>query len=192
MKYNIALDLDGVLAELLEGFCSIYNERYKQNLSIDKINDWNFFEQLGFSEDTLLDFLDEVWSKWWIIPPTEYNMREYLEKISRLDQIAIDIVTCRSEKTVPYVRKWLKKHQIPFRSLIIAKDVNEKFLLEYDIYIDDSPHLMELINSKNTDTIAILYIRPWNSSFKKSKNILRAENWAQIYQILMENIGKSI
>lgn len=191
MKYNIALDLDGVLAELLEGFCSIYNERYKQNLSIDKINDWNFFEQLGFSEDTLLDFLDEVWSKWWIIPPTEHNIREYLEKISQFDQITIDIVTCRSEKTIPYVRKWLKKYQIPFRSLIIAKDVNEKFLLEYDIYIDDSPHLMELIDSKNTDTIAILYIRPWNSSFRKSKNILRAENWAQIYKILIENI-KSI
>jgi uncharacterized HAD superfamily protein len=187
LKYKIALDLDGVLAELLEGFCSIYNERHKRNLSLDQINDWYFFDQLGFSEEELLDFLDEVWSMWWIIPPTESNLKQYLLNLTESRPIIIDIVTCRNEKTTPYVKKWLKKHKIPYRSLVIAKDVAEKLSFGYDIYIDDSPHLMKLIATNNVKAKAILYVRPWNSTFSQSKNVFRAENWEQIYQILKDN-----
>jgi len=72
--------------------------------------------------------------------------------------------------------------------LIIAKDVAEKLSFGYDIYIDDSPHLMKLIESNKADAKAILYIRPWNSNFPDSQNVFRAENWERIYQILKEKI----
>lgn len=188
MKYKIALDLDGVLAELLEGFCSIYKERCKKDLSLDQIKDWDFFEQLGFSEKELLDFLDEVWSMWRIIPPTEPDLEQYLMKLTESESVIIDIVTCRNKKTIPYVKNWLKEYKIPYRSLIIAKNVAEKLSFGYDIYIDDSPHLMKLIESNEMDAKAILYIRPWNSTFPESQNVFRAENWEQIYQILKEKI----
>ena len=188
MKYKIALDLDGVLAELLEGFCSIYKERCKKDLSLDQIRDWDFFEQLGFTEKELLDFLDEVWSMWWVIPPTEHGLEQYLINLTKWKSVIIDIVTCRNKKTVPFVKNWLKEYKIPHRSLIIAKNVAEKLNFGYDIYIDDSPHLMELIKSNKAGAKGILYIRPWNSNFPDSRNVFRAENWAEIYQILREKI----
>ena len=190
MRFRVALDLDGVLAETLAGFCKLYNKRHNGNLSLEKIKDWYFFfKKLGLSEESFLSYLDEVWSRWRDIPSTDPNITSYLEEITRSYPIIFDIVTCRSKKTITFVKKWLEKYRIPYNSIIVAQDSSEKLNLGYDIYIDDHPDLMRMISSNEGQSVAIFYIRPWNSSLPPMRNVFTAKNWAQISRIMKNRIS---
>ena len=189
MQFRVALDLDGVSAETMAGFCNLYNKRNGTNLTLDKIKDGYFFKELGFSTESFISFLDEVWSSWWEIPPTDPKLTVYLEELAGLESILFDVVTCRSKETIPFARKWLEKHKIPYHSLINTENSSEKLSLEYDVYIDDNPGLMKKIASNKKQIIGIFYVRPWNSDLDSLRNVFPAKNWSQISKILRKQIS---
>lgn len=190
MTLKVALDLDGVLAEPLVGFFKFYKKKYNVNLTLEQVTDWNFFVKLGLSRKKFLDILDEVWVIWESVPLTEPNVPLILKNLVKSGAIVFDIVTCRSQKTIPFVEKWLKKFLIPYDSLVRANSVDEKVSLGYDVYVDDSPRLMELIDSDGGHSKAIMYVRPWHtlSVTESYNNVSLAESWKEISELLKSSV----
>jgi len=67
-KMNIAVDIDGVVWDIMGVFLEIYNERFKTNIKIEEVEEWYFFPQENFEvvyPDTLkrideYPILDEI------------------------------------------------------------------------------------------------------------------------------------
>jgi 5'(3')-deoxyribonucleotidase len=101
----------------------------------------------------------------------------------------ISIVSARNpEYEAPIVSK-LKFHNVQkgihYEDLILLnhKPYDIKLTLDYDIYIDDNPNLVEPIKKLKGKRL-LLYDQPWNQNISDSKNILRVFSWRDIKEDL--------
>ncbi|HUO42557.1 MAG TPA: hypothetical protein VMU35_06230 [Methylomirabilota bacterium] len=174
---KIAMDLDGVLADTIQSFCKILNARRSTKYSPEAFDRWNAWEIAHISRDEFLRTLDEAWFNWRSIPPMEDNLAA---KVSRLTTFGtIDIVTGRSEATVPAAQEWLRFHRIPYGKFVRTISTSAKAELDYDIFIDDSDFLMSLIASRLFG-FGFLYTQPWNKAAKILPRIFRVKCWEDL------------
>ena len=180
---RIAVDLDGVLADTMVTFCRILNERHSTQFTVDSFIHWNAWDIAHITKDEFFRTLDEAWFDWRTIPPTEENLGE---KVARLKNFGeVNIVTGRSEATVPHANSWLQQHHIPYHKFVRTVSTRSKVKLNYDLYIDDSAELMSLIASR-LDSNGILYSQPWNRNAGNMPRIFRIERWDQIPEVLQK------
>ena len=177
---KIAVDLDGVLAEAMIVWCELYNRRHGASLSLEDIREWDVWRLTKISREEFFNLLDEAWSEWERMPPTEENLSEHIEALSKFG--TIDVVTGRSARTVGYAKKWLQKHRIRYSRFVRTESTLNKIRLDYGVFVDDSPKLMERIASR-PKSLGTIYTRPWNRSFMCSA-IRRADSWSEISQIV--------
>lgn len=185
---RIAVDLDGVLAEAMIVWCDLYNKRHNGSLSLEDISAWNVWKLVGIPRDEFFRILDDAWLEWERIPPTE-------EKVGRQVQLlhefgTVDVVTGRSIQTVGPAKDWLKAHSVPYHEFVRTESTLAKIRLNYDVLVDDSPKLMELIASKSI-ALGILYTRPWNRDAKLPSVVRRANKWAEVPPIVRTASKKS-
>jgi hypothetical protein len=145
---KIALDLDGVLADLQDAMIAEteYTERDFEQWA--KPN-YNFF----------LSEASRVWSEHWNdIEPVDENVAEHVEHIR--EDHTVDIVTNTAGPN-EYVEMWLNEHSIGYNDIVRPYVVGgDKHDLEYDAYVDDKPDLAGRVN--------LLYLRDrsWNQSIR--------------------------
>ena len=164
----------------MQACCKIINIRYSTHFKVSSFNRWKAWETAGISRDEFFRTLDQAWSEWQSIPPTEEQLAEKVGKL--LEFSDVDIVTGRSAETVPSAKSWLKSQEIRFDTFIRTDVGIDKVNLNYDIFIDDSPELMEAISSK-PDGYAILYTQPWNRDVEETPRIMRANSWDRIPEL---------
>jgi len=180
-ELRIAVDLDGVLAEAMIAWCELYNKRYGQSMSLEDIRAWDVWKIFKIPRDAFFRILDDAWLEWEKIPPTEEGVRDQVGLLHELG--TVDVVTGRSPRTVPYAKEWLKAHSVPYHRFVRTDSTLAKIHLNYDVFVDDSPTLMELIASKST-ALGILYTRPWNHDVSMPSVIRRAYSWTEIPPIV--------
>jgi len=180
-KPKIAVDLDGVLAETMEAWCRIVNERFGTRLKLDDLDTWTSWRKTGISKEQFFEILDETWDGWESIPPTEPGLAVKVAKVETLG--SLDIVTGRSKQTVEHAKDWLAHHRIPYERFVRVRGWRDKVFLNYDVYIDDAPELMPLI-SRNPLMHGILYERPWNRDVVEMPRVFRVESWTRIPTVL--------
>jgi len=157
---KIALDVDGVLADVIESWLS-YNNKIRQTISKSQISEWDFWKNHNIDKFDFYNELSICWKSWKNIPPTENNIASATKQLSKIG--TVDIVTARDESTHSDVKNWLKLHNIDFNNYVGVLEGVEKSKLDYDIFIDDSP-----LNAKSMleqGKSVILYSQPWNLSF---------------------------
>jgi len=176
-KPKIAVDLDGVLAETMEAWCRIVNERFGTRLKLDDLDTWTSWRKTGISKEQFFEILDETWDAWESIPPTEPRLAEKVERVEKLGDL--DIVTGRSRRTVEGAKSWLRNQGIPYKRFVRVRGWRDKVFLNYDVYIDDAPELMPLI-SRNPRMRGILYARPWNRDVTDMPRVFKAKSWDDI------------
>src|SRR6478609_4708516 len=155
MKLRIALDVDGVLADVIESWLS-YSNKIRPAISKSQISEFDFYNELSI-----------CWKSWESIPTTENNIAHATTQLSNLG--TVDIVTARDESTHNDVKNWLKLHKINFKNYVGVLEGIEKSRLDYDVFIDDSP-----LNAKSMldeGKSVILYSQPWNTSFEDDRAI---------------------
>ncbi|MEN2974919.1 MAG: hypothetical protein ABDH32_05000, partial [Candidatus Caldarchaeales archaeon] len=123
-----------------------------------------------------------AWVRWPEIPPTEDRIVEKLLRLKSLGRL--DIVTARSKETEVYALEWLRKHEIPYDNYVWVESGESKAMLDYDVYIDDSPFLARALQNK--DKIVLVYDQPWNRELIEANNIKRIRNLDEAYQYLNE------
>jgi 5'(3')-deoxyribonucleotidase len=178
---KIAVDLDGVLAEAMVVWCDLYNQRYGGALELEDIRAWDVWKFIKVTRDQFLRLLDDAWLDWEKMPPTEQDIGEQVKLLH--ESGTVDIVTGRSPRTVSQAKEWLKAHAIPYDRFVRTESTLAKINLAYDVFIDDSPKLMELIASKST-ALGILYTRPWNRDTQMPTLVRRVTRWAEVPPIV--------
>ena len=177
---RIALDVDGVLANLIEPLLRLYENETGVRISVEEVDEWDFWRKHGLSKQGFIELLIRTWARWWEIEPIEDDVAEDVEKLNQLGQV--DIVTQRPAKTVSYVKEWLSKHGIRYRKFTWVPPRTTKAKFGYDIYIDDSPKLAEELNKLGKPML--LYNQPWNRSFGETKVVRRVYSLDDCIEIL--------
>lgn len=177
---RIALDVDGVLANMIEPLLRLYEDETGVRITVEEVDDWDFWKKRGISKQKFIELMIRTWSRWWEIEPLEDDVSEDVDKLNRLGHV--DIVTQRPAKTIGYVKEWLARNKIRYRKFTWVPPRTTKAKLSYDIYIDDSPKLAEELNKLGRPML--LYNQPWNRSFGETSIIRRVYSLDDCIRIL--------
>ena len=154
---KIALDVDGVLADVIQSWLN-YNNSIRQEISKQEISDWDFWKKFKINRYDFYAELSSCWKNWMSVPPTETNLSLTTKNLSKLGQV--DIVTARERSTDSFVKNWLNHYDISYDNYVSVIDGPMKADLDYDVFIDDSPlNALKIIQQKKK---IILYSQPWN------------------------------
>ena len=159
---KIALDFDGVLSHTMKRWVAVFNLHYKDKYEIDEltireIDRWAFFEKFNMPVDEAFEIFDKCWTNWEKLEPLEQDIYQKTKMLSNLAHGELDIVTTVSEDKIPFITRWLLRHDIVYRKVIHSK---EKHKLDYDVYIDDSPK--NVTEMYDAGKVVLMYNQPWN------------------------------
>jgi uncharacterized protein len=176
---KIGLDVDGVLADVIQSWLS-YNNKIRSTILKSDITEWDFWKKFQINKFDFYKELSLCWSSWENIPTTETDISKTITDLSKLG--TVDIVTAREESTHVHVKNWLKSKKIIYTKYVGVLEGIEKTKLDYDIFIDDSP-----INAKSMldgDKAVLLYTQPWNMDFsdERAKRIYKLKDAVSIIQ----------
>ncbi|HKU32994.1 MAG TPA: hypothetical protein VJR22_04035 [Candidatus Nitrosotalea sp.] len=157
---RIALDVDGVLADVIHSWLS-YNNKTRTVILKSDISEWDFWKKYNINKFDFYKELSTCWKSWKDIPPTESKISYASKELSKIG--TVDIVTAREDSTHDDVKNWLKMHDIVFKNYVGVAEGTEKAKLDYDVFIDDSPINAESMLAQEKSVI--LYDQPWNTAF---------------------------
>ena len=177
-KLKIALDVDGVLADVIESWL-IYNNKIRPSITKDDITNWDFWKKFKINRYDFYEELTSCWKNWNSIPPTENNLSIITQNLSTFGQV--DIVTARELSTDSFVKNWLKLHDITYQNYVSVIDGPMKADLDYDVFIDDSPlNAIKFLQRKKN---VFLYSQPWNQHIS-DQNIQRISTLSEAVEKL--------
>ena len=143
---NIALDLDGVLADLHSAI--VQHTDYS-------VEDFKTYGQWDDKEHFYTE-AERVWTdETWSVEPTESNIGWMSVALNKHHDV--DIVT-RTVAPDDVVETWLDEYGVEYGSIVRPPDGEYKNSLEYDVYIDDNPYLAGEVD------VQYLIDRPWNQT----------------------------
>ena len=58
---KIAIDIDGVLLDIIVRYCEIYNKRYGTNYKKNDVTKWDFFNDWNIDEETAFKIFFEIY-----------------------------------------------------------------------------------------------------------------------------------
>ncbi len=165
MSLHIALDVDGVLADVMTAWLALTNPGRLVPLYTHDMSSWDFWSKHGIKKRDFYQQLNSCWDSWESIPPTESDLANTTQILSNLGD-TVDIVTARSPSTNNNVKLWLKQQGVLYNKYVSVASGHMKSDLNYDVFIDDSPINAQAFLGK--DKKIILYNQPWNTNVADS------------------------
>jgi len=178
---KIALDVDGVLADVIKSWLD-YSNTIRPKISKHDITDWDFWEKFKINRYDFYAELNSCWKNWNSIPPTEENLSSITKNLSKIGQV--DIVTARERSTDSFVKNWLSHYNISYDNYVSVIDGPMKADLDYDVFIDDSP--LNALKIIQNDKKVILYSQPWNKHISEHR-IHRISNLSEAVEKIKLN-----
>ena len=175
---KIALDVDGVLADVIVSWIEINNQN-RTKISKNDVTSWDFWKQFNIDRFDFYSELSKCWENWNEIPPTEKNLQQSTKLLNQ--NATVDIVTAREQYTDTFVKNWLNHFNISYDNYISVIDGTMKADLDYDLFIDDSPLNAEKFTLKNKKFL--LYNQPWNQNIQL-KNVNRISNLFDVVKLI--------
>jgi 5'(3')-deoxyribonucleotidase len=190
MKKRIAVDLDGVLVDIIPPLCLLYNDTYGNSQGFvpktkKDVDNWDFWIDWRLTEEAFYYLVGQVWENFESLPLVDYLCLKYLRKLA--NRAVVDIVTAERKNAEEKVKKFLERRNliqgIFYHNLHIDK--TKKLEMNYDIYVDDNPYLAKDIKDY-PNKFLILFDQPWNQEIKNSSNVYRVKNWREIWKNLIK------
>ncbi len=178
---KIALDVDGVLADVIQSWLNYSNE-IRSKISKHEITDWDFWKKFQIDRYDFYTELSSCWKNWNSISPTEENLSYITKNLSTFGQV--DIVTARERSTNSFVKNWLNHYDISYDNYVSVIDGPMKADLDYDVFIDDSP--LNALKFLQHDKKVLLYSQPWNQHISNNQ-IHRISNLSEAVKKIQEN-----
>ena len=179
-KLKIAVDLHGVIWEIMGVFTDIYNRLYKENVKPEDVDQWNFFP-----EDRWEVVYPLVLPRIMEYPIIDKDISSHLFILNR--SYNINILT-KEQNPIGTIIEKLRTIDITegreYNS-IRRLDIDDKKVNYYaDVYIDDCPNMINDMLDYPT-RVLLLYDRPWNKNYKiKSNNVIRVYDWKDIFNFV--------
>lgn len=181
---KIAIDIDGVLLDLMITFCEIFNKRHKTNFQKKDVTNWEFFMDWNISEKEVFELFFYIYENSMLVPFIDEKASKYMKKLNK--KYEVFVVSARNSQYRGQIIEKLHFHKvrkgIEFIELILVdhKPYDLKLNLNYNIYVDDNPNLVEPIK-KIKEKYLLLYDQPWNQKCICEKNVFRIRNWKEVY-----------
>jgi uncharacterized HAD superfamily protein len=182
---NVALDLDGVLADLhsvlLEKFSQVVNRR----VTADMITRWDIAESF---KPGLASSYDSAWEYYRAeqISSYEANVGLLVDQIRK--SASVDIVTAHAESSRSNIERWLALNHVGYRKLMLVGegDGTHKLSMSHqcNVFIDDNPNLAQ---KALKGTFVFLYSQPWNQQVRTSDRdsiVLRIHSLREVPELL--------
>ena len=155
----IAIDIDGVLNDLVPKVLALYNSRTGKNIKLSNITKYNFHECLSKEDADGVCALFKERELWDSIEPLP-NARWGIETLINMGH-EIYLATATLPENFSWKVEWIAKHYpLINRKNIIC--INNKGLLKCDILIDD---YLDNLTSNICERIVIN--QPWNQDKEK-------------------------
>jgi len=180
-KLKIAVDLDGVVWDIMGVFIDIYNSLFKENVKYKDVDDWYFFPQdrwdivypLTLPRIMEYPILDEY------IPTYLY----FLNKVSDVSIVTKEqnpIGTMEAKLTTLNIYKGRE-----YDKIIKLPVSGNKLDLPFNVYIDDYPGMAKKM-AQYPGKIMIFYDQPWNrkDTYKCQGNVLRVKGWKEVLSFI--------
>jgi 5'(3')-deoxyribonucleotidase len=155
MKAVIAIDIDGVLADI---HSIVIQKIFQKKLGLKTTptpTKWDFFDEIGITRKEFWRTYIELWSKEYdVIPLIEPDAPTIIAELRKTFSVAI--VSSRPKETWFGTVLWLRLRGIQYDGLRLLPPKTDKASEEYNIIVDDNPELAQ--RCKNV----IIYDRPWN------------------------------
>lgn len=172
---RIAVDMDGVLADLLPQWLDLYNIIWKDSLEVEDITKWRVKEVVKEEAEPFLENMLRIPNFYFALPRIEYSVG-ILKELSLKHEIFI-VTDPFVRESVPQKVDWLAKHY-PFIDKRNILFTGNKSIVKSDILIDDNPD-----NLKGFDGYRILYDMPYNREYEEA---IRVHNWLDIDKVVKE------
>lgn len=187
---KIGIDIDNTITNtlpVLKQYCKRYNEEVvKRNLLMHEagfasynLYDWTKEENADFCEK----YLEEV-----VLQATvKENAKEVIEKLKQ-EGHNISIMSSRIKPMfkTPYetTEKFLKEKGIIYDTLIVGSLDKQQLCIdnEIDVMIEDEPHYIFPISER----IPVLVFEEIFNKECKGKNIIKVNNWSEVYEIIRQ------
>jgi hypothetical protein len=178
---KIALDVDGVLADVIVSWINFSNS-IRPHISKNQVTDWEFWKKFDINPFDFYSELSSCWKNWQSVPTTQENLSNITKNLSTIGQV--DIVTARERSTDSFVQNWLNHHNISYHNYVSVIDGPMKADLDYDVFIDDSP--LNAIKFLEHNKKVILYSQPWNQHISNN-GLFRISNLSESIEIINHN-----
>lgn len=177
---NIALDIDGILANADVTFRSAMRRLFKRPFAKHKVRSFHYENSFYLSEAEIKRlykmFLDE--QLWLDMKPLKGAV-ECVKNLSEENRIII--VTARPRQVRKVTIEWLARNNINYQEIyftladkhLLSENHNEKV----DVFLEDHPIYIERIADSGIKVIMFEY--PWNNHLKTKSNIYRVKNWKE-------------
>ena len=180
---KLAIDIDGVLLDIMVTYCEIFNNKHNTDYTKEDVTSWEFFKSWDISEKEAFEIFYSIYIDSMKVPFIDNKAPEILQRLN--DCHDVYIVTARSpEYKTPIIKKF-RFHNIfkgiHYKDLILLhhKPYDIKLSLDFDVYVDDNPNLVDSIKNMVNKKL-LLYDQPWNQNLILYKNTKRVFNWKDI------------
>lgn len=153
---TVGVDLDGVLANQIEGVLPRIRELYDVALTYDDITDW----QLATGpSDIAVEIVKSLKDESYVTGmPVHAGAKEMLDCLRKRHRVVI--ITARGEHALEWSERWLRSNELQYDEIIGAKEA-KKSLHGTDALVDDYlGNIQEFLAS--TRGVAVLVDQPWN------------------------------
>ena len=180
---KIAIDIDGVLLDIIVRYCEIYNKRYGTNYKKKNITTWDFFKDWNITEEMAFNIFYEIYADSMSIPFIDEDAPKIMKKLN--ERYDLDIVSARLPEYRAEIINKLDSHDvkagIQYTELILLhhRPYDIKLKQNYDLYVDDNPNLVEPIKMMKSRTL-LLFDQPWNQNSVCEDNVFRVHNWEEV------------
>ena len=176
-KFNIAIDIDGVLRDVVYTAVRLYNEAFEEKtgkrIERSDVTEYNFSNSMPELEDPVRWVFVENMHSVLHNSPAFSGITEAIKRLKPFCNITI-LSKQPSKLAQEYTTQWLWWHGIGDLAdeICMFCDHKRNHTSRYDIVVDDYP---ENFRGMRDDQMAVLISAPYNLSFEKVDKLL--EDW---------------
>ncbi|MEM9605862.1 MAG: hypothetical protein AAGA99_00460 [Actinomycetota bacterium] len=175
---RIGLDLDGTIVDFSKGVFDAYETWYGTEVPASKQQRWDsvWTETVG-DMDTAWSWLREIPGFWVNLAPIKGALGGVLE-LARAGH-ELEIITNRPEWSRGQTQAWLVRHWPHSHHGTPLHFVKRKSQVRCDLYIDDSPEVLEELAEAGRTTMR--FTQPWN---RDAEATCRATGWKDVLRLV--------
>ena len=161
-RLRLGVDLDGVVADFNRGWTNLHNAEFGGSIDPASVDRWDCLpDRAGFAD------MREFWT--WASPkdhrPSIFrHLPTYPGAIPALTDLAerhhVVVVTSKPHWATHDTLAWLSDVKFPTTEVHI---IDDKEKVDCDVYLDDSPHVLERLVRHRSDRLILRREQAWNT-----------------------------
>ncbi len=179
-RLRLGIDLDGVVADFNGGWTALHNAEFGGAISPDDVVTWDGLPEVsGFAD------MGEFWD--WASPTADRpsifrHLATYDGAIEALTRLRRDhdvvVVTTKPHWAVHDTYGWLSDVRFPTTEVHIT---DHKETVDCDVYVDDSPLVLERLVRHRGDRLILRWVRPWNTELAGTTPVT---SWSEVEDLV--------